>query len=38
MQLANRLNNDDETCNAADGHYHIWFDALNTGFCYTILS
>jgi hypothetical protein len=36
MHLASRLQNDNGSCNTDARYHYIWFDAVNTGFCYSI--
>ncbi len=36
MHLMSRLQNQNDSCNTSIGNYYIWFDAVNSGFCYTI--
>ena len=36
MHLVSRLQTQNDSCNTSIGNYYIWFDAVNSGFCYTI--
>jgi hypothetical protein len=38
IQLASRLKDINDSCDTAAGYYYLWYDSVNTGFCYTILS
>lgn len=38
MHLVNRLANANESCDTDNGYYYAWFNAVNSGFCYTVIS
>lgn len=38
FELDRRLASDNDSCDTNHGLYYLWFDALDTGFCYRILN